>query len=78
MGANKLSIFLNQHCRFVLRSGKEVFGVIWEVQSQGNAKYFFSSVSEHRQYLEEQNLSALNGTLQVNLEDIIHAEKLVG
>lgn len=33
MDVSHIRNFTNKHCRFKLRSGKEVFGVIWEVES---------------------------------------------
>lgn len=46
--------FTHKHCRFKLRSGKEVFGVIWEVESkdrsgQGNdaKRLFFASIRDY-------------------------------
>lgn len=37
--------FAHKHCRFKLRNGKEVFGVIWEVQTHDLAR---ADVTEHR------------------------------
>src|ERR1700751_6486700 len=36
----------DQPCRFRLKSGKEVFGVIWEKPQPGNTSYYFASLSE--------------------------------
>ncbi len=79
MGADKLQLFLNQHCRFILRSGKEVFGVIWKVQSQGNTdEYYFSSISDHERYLKIQDPEVIDNKMTLNLDDVILAERLVG
>ena len=50
--------FTNKHCRFKLRSGKEVFGVVWEVEStdhSGNGqdikRLFFASISDYERLL---------------------------
>lgn len=45
--------FAHQHCRFKLRSGKEIFGVVWEVEtsetanSDGTKRLFFASVRDY-------------------------------
>jgi len=45
--------FAHQHCRFKLRSGKEVFGVVWEVETSetagidGTKRLFFASVRDY-------------------------------
>ncbi len=79
MGADKLQSFLNQHCRFILRSGKEVFGVIWKVQAQETEDvYYFSSVSDHQRYLKIQDHEGIDNKMTLNLDDVILAERLVG
>ena len=42
--------FYNQHCRFKLRSGKEVFGVVWEVDHGGSTRQFFASVRDYERF----------------------------
>src|SRR5690606_9663089 len=42
--------FAHKHCRFKLRSGKEVFGVVWEVETPGRSdakRLFFASVRDY-------------------------------
>ena len=46
--------FAHKHCRFKLRNGKEVYGVIWEVQTHDSAtaetpedRLFFASVRDY-------------------------------
>jgi hypothetical protein len=45
--------FAHQHCRFKLRNGKEVFGVVWEVETSevagidGTKRLFFASVRDY-------------------------------
>ncbi|CAG0971600.1 MAG: hypothetical protein HND27_07425 [Bacteroidetes bacterium] len=72
--------FLNKHCIFKLKTGKEVFGVIWEVFSGNKTSYFFASAREH-EILKQTN--ADNEELlfkmgqPIKLEDIINAKSLV-
>lgn len=48
-----LKKYAHQHCRFKLRSGKEVFGVVWEVETSetagadGMKRLFFASVRDY-------------------------------
>ncbi|MFN3874468.1 MAG: hypothetical protein ACK4L7_00975 [Flavobacteriales bacterium] len=49
----QLRKFAHKHCRFKLRSGKEVYGVVWEVEtsdaagSDGTKRLFFASVRDY-------------------------------
>ncbi|HTL81046.1 MAG TPA: hypothetical protein VL651_05050 [Bacteroidia bacterium] len=66
------SEFLNindQPCRIKLRSGNEVFGVIWEKNQPGGAQYYFSTLNERYN-----RLNAIG--MLVQLEDIVGAEIL--
>ena len=36
----------NEHCRFKLKSGKEVYGIIWQVSVEDGPGYFFTSASQ--------------------------------
>mgnify|MGYP000878039472 CR=1 FL=1 len=44
MDLSRIRPYAHKHCRFKLRSGKEVFGVIWEVEAGDEHKLFFASV----------------------------------
>lgn len=72
----------NTHCRFKLRSGKEVFGVVWEVEStdrkgrgQDSHRLFFASISDYERLCAE-------GTpvhvIPIQPEEIVWAERLAG
>ena len=75
MSNSNIGTFLNQHCRFIMRSGREVFGVVWKVESD-TEKYVFSSLSDHQSYLKTKDLTLVENGLQVNIDDIILAEKI--
>ena len=77
MGYEGLRVYLNQHCRFKLRSGKEVFGVIWKIDSD-QEKYVFTTVSDHQAYMRTRDIESIGSKLFVDLNDIVLAEKLVG
>lgn len=59
-------------CRFRLKSGKEVFGVIWEKPQPENVSYYFASLSER--YNRNQRNSSIG--MMINLDDVIGAELL--
>jgi hypothetical protein len=70
----------NKHCRFKLRSGKEVYGVVWEVEStdrsgQGldSKRLFFASIRDYERLCAE-------GTpvhvIPIQPEEIVWAESL--
>lgn len=73
--------FAHKHCRFKLRNGKEVFGVIWEVETQETAfdalaerRLFFASVRDY------ERLQTLTGEpvniIDMRPEEIINVESL--
>ncbi|NND95300.1 MAG: hypothetical protein HKN45_10565 [Flavobacteriales bacterium] len=73
MGQQDLSNFLNKHCHFRFRGGKEAFGVIW----MSNGSLVFSSkeyhlrVKENRVKLEQAQL------LTIDSDDVMMAEVIV-
>lgn len=77
MSQDYILSYLNQHCRFVLKSGKEVFGVVWQISQNGREQYYFSSVSDHLAFSNSRDLAQAPNSLPLNLEEIIHVEKIV-
>ncbi len=80
MQANEAKHFLNKHCLIKLKTGKEVFGVIWEVISGGRKLYYFASAREY-QLLQEYNANR-NGQAPrigqpIRPEDIVYAKSLI-
>lgn len=71
----------HKHCRFKLRSGKEVFGVIWEVETQdvsagtdGERRLFFASIRDYER-LQTVPHGAVS-VIDMRPEEIMHAERL--
>jgi hypothetical protein len=66
--------FAHKHCRFKLRSGKEVFGVIWEVDMAGATRLFFASIRDY----ERSQHDPLRPIEVVSMEpaEIVYAENL--
>ena len=58
-------------CKFTVRNGKKVFGVIWEFRKQKVGNYYFTSSREFEQITK--NSGPLEG-FPVKIEDLIHAE----
>ena len=67
-------------CKFKLRGGKEVFGVIWENSYGSELMHFFSTASDRLRYkiAEQVNDRSACERLKtpVELEDIVLAEPL--
>ena len=59
----------DQPCRFKLKSGKEVFGVIWEKAQPGENSYYFATLSER--YNRSNSIGMV-----IRLDDIVGAELL--
>ncbi len=47
MGLQNIREFTHVHCRFRLRSGREVYGVIWEVDTPNEHRLHFASIGEY-------------------------------
>lgn len=62
----------DQPCRFRLKSGKEVFGVIWEKPQPGNISYYFASLSERFSH----NLRNNSIGMMIDIDDVVGAELL--
>ena len=62
----------DQPCRFRLKSGKEVFGVIWEKSQQGLVSFYFASLSERY----NRNPPNRSIGIVINIEDVVGAELL--
>jgi hypothetical protein len=63
----------DQPCRFKLKTGKEVFGVIWENPQSGTNSYYFASLSErfNRNYRGSKSVG-----MMIDIEDVVGAELL--
>ncbi len=66
--------YTHKHCRFKLKSGKEVFGVIWEVDSGEERRLFFASVRDYErlQHDPQQPISVL----PMQPDEIVHVQDL--
>lgn len=80
MDSFQLSKFIDKYCRFKLRSGKEVYGVIWKNAEGNKVMHYFASAVERIRYkkAEQQHddLTCEKIKVPVNIEDIVIAEAL--
>ncbi len=73
--------FTHKHCRFKLRSGKEVFGVVWEVETTditgqlaNTKRLYFASVRDDERLQHDRRQPI--GVIPMQPEEIVHAESL--
>lgn len=50
MSQFQLAYYFRQQCKFRLKDGKEVYGVVWEDGYGHDKRYFFASASDHKAY----------------------------
>ena len=74
MGQKEFSNYFNKPCRFRLKSGKEVFGVIWP--DAAGANYYFASSKDYNEYAKNSTNPANIIKYQMNLEEVIDVEYL--
>lgn len=68
----------NEHCRFKLKSGKEVYGIIWQVRIEDNPAYFFTSASQKEKIETSKNRLELIQELgfELDINDVVMSENL--
>ncbi len=78
MSTVSLKKYYNTKCRFKLKSGNEIYGVIWEVDTKEGTHHYFTSLYNASKIKSEQDhrlLTQIGDELDV--EEIIMAEQLV-
>ena len=68
----------NEHCRFKLKSGKEVYGIIWQVSVEDAPAYFFTSASQKDKIETSQNRLEMIQELgfELDINDVVMSENL--
>lgn len=75
MNEKDLQRFYHQNCRFKLKSGKEVFGVIWQDESLRADEVHFASVKDHEAFITK--TGSVNGSMQLmKAREIVYAENI--
>ena len=77
MDDTSLKSYYNKPCKFKLRSGKDVYGVVWKDGSEYSKNYYFSS-SEDYNLITKRGVESESLRTPVNLDDIVAAEALQG
>jgi hypothetical protein len=79
MKYDELQTYFNHHCRIKLRSGKEVFGVLWEELPDTDRAIYFASYIEHKKLMARSRQSSgitMSGSLKLTSDDILGVEAL--
>jgi len=80
MKRNEFLSYNDTPCRFKLRGGKEIFGVIWENKYGNELMYFFATAAERTRYKIAEQVNDLSACERlkttVELEDIVQAKPL--
>ena len=68
----------NEHCRFKLKSGKEVYGIIWQVSVEDAPAYFFTSASQQEKIETSENRLEMIQELgfELDINDVMMSENL--
>ncbi len=74
MELTRIRPYAHKHCRFKLRSGKEVFGVIWEVEAGEERKLFFASIGDYERLQRDPKKPI--SVVSMRPEEIVHVESL--
>jgi hypothetical protein len=81
MDLSRIRPFAHKHCRFKLRNGKEVFGVIWEVETgevpsgrEADKHLFFASVRDYERLQSDPEKPV--SVVDMPPEEIIQVERL--
>ena len=67
---NDLSNYLDKHCRFRFRGGKEAYGVIWE----NDGGLVFSSKEQHQRLIEHRAQIDSDSLPVIDSNDVMLAE----
>lgn len=76
MDISKFRYYEKKPCKFILRSGKQVFGIVWEEKHSDGIKYFFSSAVEYMKSKFKTSTDLQNYAYPISLEEVVHAEFL--
>ncbi len=74
MGLPNIREIMHAHCRFRLRSGREVYGVVWEVEANEECRLYFASIGEYERARRDPRRPM--EVVAMMPEDIIVAERL--
>lgn len=69
-----LGFYMESPCRFILRSGKEVFGRIFETTAKSDSEYYFASNGEFMKWKNSNEDKKIG--IKIKVDDIVYVEKI--
>jgi len=80
MNRKDIATYFDKYCRFKLRSGKEVYGVIWENAQGEMVEHYFASAVERDKFKHAEQVNDIDTCEKiktpVNIDEIIDAQQL--
>ena len=70
-----LGFYVESPCRFILRSGKEVFGRIFETKAKSSNEYYFASNGEFMKW-KKSSTKNIAVAIKIQGDDIVYAERI--
>ena len=81
MDIQQISNYINRYCMFKLRSGKTVYGIIWENAHGNKVEHYFASAVAREKYIRAEQLRDYETCEKiktpVNIDEIVIAELLI-
>ena len=73
-----LQTFFHHHCKIKLRSGKEIFGVLWKDLSETDRAIYFASYIDHKKMLSTKPALSVRqeNFMKIQIDDILGVEPL--
>ena len=75
MDNNNFKYYEKKPCKFIMRNGKEVFGIVWK-EENNDKNYFFSSAVQYMKAKLKSKSELQKFAYPISLDDLIHAELL--
>lgn len=69
-----LVFYMESPCRFILRSGKEVFGRIFVTSAKSESEYYFASNGEFMKWKNSKEEKQIG--VKIKVDDIVYVEKI--
>ena len=80
MKLKEASNYYHKPCKFTLRSGKEIFGVIWKSRENMSNEHCFASAMEYLQFQKRMTIKDKDLyekiIYKVNIEEVVSAKQV--
>ena len=71
----KLKYYENKPCKFILKSGKQVFGIVFTERESNSPQYFFTSAVNYMKLQMKNNEESIRKFIYpINIDDLVGAE----